>query len=238
MHPCGATDGMVLNTLGHALLFDKLMEAGKIPKGSRVIYVGSEVSHDIYSFSGLLPHYYGRFSEKDIEWAIGENYSDFLGKLLPVRNQLGDYKNSKIIGQLHFSNMAKEHPDIHFLTISPGAVMGEDGKGTGFTSEGFPPLNIMMKHTPYLFGWLGVAHTIVPAVQRFMDGVLVGDKSKYKTGAMVMSLKDGLGLGLFFWGARNAFGDIRQEVPYLADEDLASKTSVVVRTYLSQWEKL
>ena len=111
---------MVLNTLGHALLFDKLMEAGKIRKGSRVIYVGSEVSHDIYSFSGLLPHYYGRFSEKDIEWAIGENYSDILGNLLPVCNQLGEYKNSEIIGQSHFSNMAKEHSDIHFLTISPG----------------------------------------------------------------------------------------------------------------------
>ena len=53
-----------------------------------------------------------------------------------------------------------------------------------------------------------------------MDGVLVEDKSKYKTGVMVMSLKDGLGLGLFFWGARNEYGDIRPEVPYLADEEL------------------
>ena len=122
MHPCGATDGMVLNSLGHALFFDKLVEAGKVPKGSRVIYVGSEVSHDIYSFSGLLPHYYGKFSEKDIEWAIGKNYDDLLGKVLPVRKQLGDYKNAKIIGQLHFSNMAKEHPDIHFVTISPGKM--------------------------------------------------------------------------------------------------------------------
>ena len=120
MHACGATDGMVLNTLGHALLFEKLIEAGKVPKGSRVIYVGSEVSHDIYSFSGLLPHYYGRFSEQDIEWAIGKTYDDIFAKVFPLRRQLGDYKNAKIIGQLHFSNMAKEHPDIHFVTISPG----------------------------------------------------------------------------------------------------------------------
>ena len=121
MHPsCGATDAMVLNTLGHALFCDKLIEAGKVSKGSRVIYVGSEVSHDVYSFSGLLPHYYGRFSEEDIEWAVSKNYNDFLGWALPIRRQLGDYKNSKIIGQLHFSNMAKEHSDIHFMTISPG----------------------------------------------------------------------------------------------------------------------
>lgn len=118
MHPvAGATDGMVLNTLGHALLCDKLIEVGKVAKGSRVIYVGGEVCHDIYYFSGLLPHYYGKFSEKDIEWAMSETYNDFLTWAFPVRAQLGDYKNAKIIGQLHFSNMAKEVPDIHFMTI-------------------------------------------------------------------------------------------------------------------------
>lgn len=120
MHPCGATDGMVKNTLGHVLLFDKLVEAGKVPKGSRVIYVGSEVCHDVYSFTGFMPHYYGRFSEKDIEPAISKNYTDFLVGVLPIRRQLGDYKNAKIIGQMYFSHMAKEYPDIHFMTISPG----------------------------------------------------------------------------------------------------------------------
>jgi len=238
MHPCGATDGMVLNTLGHALLFDKLVELGKISKGSRVIYVGSEVSHDVYSFTGFLPHYYGRFSENYIETAISKNYTDVLASVLPVRRQLGDYKNAKIIGQMYFSHMAKEYPDIHFMTISPGAIEGSDGKGTGFANNAFPPLNVMMKHTPYLFGWIGVTHKITPGVERFMDGVLLGDESKYKSGAMVMSKKDGLGLGLFFWGGRNEYDDIRPLVPYLADEELASKTAVAVRKYLSLWEQM
>ena len=124
------------------------------------------------------------------------------------------------------------------ISFRQGAVMGETGKGSGFANQGFPPLNVLMKHAPYVFGWLGIAHTITPGVERFMDGVLLGDESKYETGAMVMSKKDGLGLGLFFWGARADFGDIRPIVPYLADEELASKTSVIVRKYLSQWEKL
>ena len=92
-----------------------------------------------------------------------------------------------------------------------------------------------MKRVPYLFGWLGVTHTITPGVERFMDGVLVGDVTKYKPGSMVMSKKDGLGLGLFFWGARNEYDDIRDLVPYLADEELAKKTSVVVRKYVDKW---
>jgi hypothetical protein len=120
MHPCGATDAVVINALCHALFFEKLMEAGNLQKGSRIIYVGSEVSHDIYSFTGLLPHYYGKFSENDIEWAISENYYDLLGYALPLRKQLGDYKNGKIIAQLYFAALVKEYPDMHFMTISPG----------------------------------------------------------------------------------------------------------------------
>jgi len=238
MHPCGATDAVVINALCHALFFEKLMEAGKLQKGSRIIYVGSEVSHDIYSFTGLLPHYYGKFSENDIEWAISENYNDLLGYALPVRRQLGDYKNGKIIAQLYFAALVKEYPDMHFMTVSPGAIEGEDNKGTGFTSEGFFPLSVLMKNAPYLFHYLGVSHKIVPAVERYMDGVLLGEESKYESGAMVMSSKDGLGQGLFFWGARGDHSDIRPQVPYLADEDLAAKTAVAVRKYLVKWSEL
>jgi len=238
MHPCGATDAVVINALCHALFFEKLMEAGKVQKGARIIYVGSEVSHDIYSFSGLLPHYYGRFSENDVEGAISKNYNDVFGSFLPVRRQLGDYKNAKIIAQLYFAALAKEYPDMHFMTISPGGVEGEDGKGTGFSSEGFFPLDVMMKKAPFVFHYLGVTHKIVPAVERFMDGCLLGEKSKYESGAMVMSSKDGFGIGAFFWGAKGDYSDIRSEVPYLADEDLATKTAVVVRKYLAKWREL
>lgn len=102
---------------------DKLIEAKKVSSGSRVVYVGSEVCHDIGSFSGLLPHYYGRFGLDYVESAISETYSDFFTKLLPIRAQLGDYKNAKIIGQLYFSHLAIEYPDIFFMTISPGGKL-------------------------------------------------------------------------------------------------------------------
>jgi hypothetical protein len=122
--------------------------------------------------------------------------------------------------------------------VSKGAILGENGEGSGFASHGFFPLDFMMKHAPKMFSYLGVAHKIEPGVARFMDGVLLGDESKYDNGAMVMSAKDGLGMGLFFWGARNKYEDIRSQVPYLADEELASKVSVAVRRYLTEWKKV
>ena len=104
-------------------------------------------------------------------------------------------------------------------------------------NEAFFPVNKMMKHAGFLFRYMGVNHKIGPAVERYMDGVLLGETSAYESGAMVMSSKDGLG-GAFFWGAKGAYSDIRSDVPYLGDEDLASKTAVAVRKYVAKWGEL
>lgn len=200
-----------------------------------MIYVGSEVSHDMGSFTGLLPHYYGRFAESYIETAISETYSDLLAKALPVRAQLGNYKNAKIIGQLYISHVATEHSDIHFMTISPGGIGGKDGKGTGFANEGFFPLNTLMKHAPYLFKWMGVTHTIEEGTSRMIDGVLTGPPA-WETGSIVLSKRDFFGFG--HWGAKGGVEDVRPFVPYLNDASLAKKVAEKVREYQVKWESL
>lgn len=116
----GATRGQVINTLGHAMLVDMLLSAGKIPEGKQVVYIGSEVSRAIWSFQGLLPNYCGNFKEKDIDWAIKDNYNSCMA----ARSTLGDYKNAKIIGHMHFTNLAKDYPNIKWVSTSPGAVGG------------------------------------------------------------------------------------------------------------------
>merc|ERR1712045_40189 len=133
--------------------------------------------------------------------------------------------------------MAKEYPGIHFMTISPGAIGGKDGKGTGFTGHGMFPLNVAMKHTPYLFKWMGVTHDIISGTMRLLDGVLTGETSAWNNGAMVMSKRDGP-FELFSWGAKGDVSDRRPLVPYLKDEALAEKTVVAVRQWLSKWEKI
>ena len=61
----GATDSIVSNVLGNAMLVDGLIEAKKIKKDGRIVYIGSEVTRAIYSFTGLLP-IYTCFGEKDV----------------------------------------------------------------------------------------------------------------------------------------------------------------------------
>ena len=108
---------MTVNTLGHAALIDALLANGKLCKGKQVLYVGSEVARSVWSFSGLLPNYCGNFSEKDIEPAITKNYSSYCP--LPIRNQLGDYKNSKLIGHMHFLAVGRQNPEISWSTAPP-----------------------------------------------------------------------------------------------------------------------
>jgi len=117
----GAVDAMVMNTLGQVVLANGLIDAKKVAVGGRIIFVGSEVSRSVYSFSGLLPDY-SKFEEEDIDNVITTVYNDCLTGALPVRSQLGDYKNSKIIGQLYFSHMAKVYPEYFFMTVSPGKL--------------------------------------------------------------------------------------------------------------------
>jgi len=239
-HLSGATDCMVMNTIGHALLVDELFKLGKIPDGSRVVFVGSEVSRPLYSLVGFLPNYSklfcGKFGEKEIDWAIGENYSENgLCGFFPLRAQLGDYKNAKIVGSLFFSHMAKEHPNVHFLTISPGGIHNPDGGGTGFTNGVLFPMNVLMSTVPKLFSHvLRITQELDVGCSRLLDGVLTGDET-WDNGAVVLSGRNGCGLGLCYWGAKGPVIDNRPSDPYFSDEILCEKAAIKVREWQAIW---
>jgi len=227
----GMTDSMVINTVGHAMFVDGLIAAGKISAGKRVVYVGSEVSRALWSFVPLLPNYCGNFKEKDIEWAITKDYNG-PGSCFPLRRQMGDYKNAKIIGHMHFTHLAKEHPEIHVMSMSPGAVGGT------FAETAYCPVKQLIAYSPCLFRCLCVTHAcFAPAStviggQRYVD-VLTGDEPKWKAGSIAMS-PPCCGC-LCFWGACGTMVDNRPLVPYFRDEALCEKTTAKVREWSSKW---
>jgi NAD(P)-dependent dehydrogenase (short-subunit alcohol dehydrogenase family) len=235
MHSSGnhMTDSMVINTMGHAVLVDGLLAAGKLPKGSRVVFVGSEVSRALWSFMPMLPNYCGRFKEKDINWAIGRDY-DGICSCFPIRRQMGDYKNAKIIGHMHFAHLAKEHPELHVISVSPGAI------GGSFAETGHFPVKQLMACVPGMFRCMMVTHACSPAdslqigVKRYVD-VLTGEP-KWPTGSMPMSGK--APCGCCFWGAYGTMIDNRPEVPYFRDEAMCSKTATKVRDWNNKWKNL
>ena len=177
--PSGATDAVVYNVLGHSLLSEGLLEAGKLNAGGRIIYIGSEVIRPILAYTGLLPCYCG-FGEGDLESAMTATYCDCLTPCLFVRKQLGDYKNAKIIGHLYYAAVAKEQPRFHTVITSPGAVGGT------FADKGYFPVNFLLWAVPSLFICIGANHKLEAGVARYIDGVITG-APKWPAGSMPMS---------------------------------------------------
>jgi len=222
----GATTSMVSNVIGHSILSDMLLKAKKInTDGSgRIVYVGSEVSRTLWAFSGPLPNGYWSFSKDDLDWAISKHY-DGMCSCLPLRRQLGDYKNAKIVGQLFYAAVAKENPDIKVLSVSPGAV------GGSFVDTGYFPFNIMKPLIPCLFRCLCVSHPIEAGIKRYID-ILVPDEINWEPGSMVFS---GYGGCCCLWGAQGSVADNRNYAAYFRDQDLIKMTAVKVREYQEKW---
>ena len=235
LHASGATNTMVVNSLDAAALVDGLLAANKVPAGSRVIYIGSEVARTIWSFTGLLPNYHcGGFAEKDIDWAIGHHYQACGCDLLPIRGQLGDYKNAKIIGQLHFAHLAKENPEIYFASTSPGGV------GGSFAEKAKFPVKQLMLCVPCAFRALWVTHACGPkeslriGTKRYID-ILTGPEL-FPSGSMPMSgYGPWAGCCCCFWGARGPMVDNRPLVSYFRNEKLCEQTTVKVREWEDKW---
>ena len=136
--------------MGHAALIDGLLVTGKLKKGNQVVYVGSEVTRNIWAMSGFLPNYCGNFPDRYIETSIDTNYKSW--SCLGIRNQLGDYKNAKIIGQMHFKAVGKQNPDISWVHTSPGAVGGT------FATRAKFPVKQLMASAPQVFYYFGATH--------------------------------------------------------------------------------
>lgn len=227
--PSGATDAVVSNVLGHAVLTDKLFESGKIKAGGRIVYVGSEVTRRVWSFKGFLPDYLW-FAEKDIDWAISTTYNADCGPCQPlccppIRQQMGDYKNAKIVGQLFYAAVAKERPEVHTIIISPGGVGGSFGNGL------FCPAGYLIRNCSGLFRCMCVMQTMDVGVQRMVD-VLSGEP-EWESGAMPMSPAN---CGCCLWGFMGSpMVDNRDLIPYMRDESLYAPAAASIRKFQKTW---
>jgi len=184
----------------------------------------------------MLPNYYCcGFKEKDIDWALSKDY-DGICSCIPVRRQLGDYKNSKIVGHMHFAHLAKEKEadKVHISSVSPGAV------GGSFAEKMHFPVSLLMSCMPCLFRCLCITHSCSPATSLEMGAaryveVLTGEEPKWPTGSMPMSGYP-FPCCCMMWGANGKMIDNRPLVPYFKDEALCEKAATKVRERIQQWQ--
>jgi len=164
----GVTNVFATNLLGHVVLLETLLAQGRL--GAVAVFVASEAARGIPKLRVPRPSF---VSTSANELASVIDGSHFAGKkasgLLP-------FGQVKYIGALWMGYLARMHPDLRFITVSPGNTTG-----TQAPNELKWPARLAAK---YIMPATGIAHKLEVGSQRLVDATT---DSTFTSGAFYAS---------------------------------------------------
>ena len=159
----GVTQIFAVNLLGHATLTHELLAAKKLTQVA--LYAGSEAARGVESMGMKRPNLKTSSVEEFTSIANGV----FFGK---TKDATVPYGPIKYMAALWMSSLARQHPEIRFVTMSPGGTTGTEGFDTLS-----PIRQYFMKGMMQVMLLLGKVHKVEVGAKRFVDG-LVNDSFK------------------------------------------------------------
>jgi len=169
-HPSGAMNMLAINLLGHVALFDEMVKAGKLTKVA--MYAGSEAAMGISSMGIPAPDIKS-YTVEEISSII--DGSQFKGKIDPMTY----YAYVKHLAVLWVAAMARQHPNLRIVTVSPGGTSGTNG-----ASEMPGVMKFVMPVMMRTMTVFGVMHSLETGTKRYID--VLNDPS-YKSGQFYAS---------------------------------------------------
>lgn len=160
----GATTIFASNVLGHAVLLEGLLDAGLLT--STAVLTGSEAARGVPKLRIKRP----TFATRSVgEFASVIDGSFFYGRKV---DPMLAYGQVKYVGALWMSALARKHPDLRLLTVSPGNTSGTDALRDLATLP-----RVIMQHVvmPYVGPIFGVAHPLEVGAKRLLDALVAGD---------------------------------------------------------------
>jgi NAD(P)-dependent dehydrogenase (short-subunit alcohol dehydrogenase family) len=113
----GATQIFAVNVLGHVALLEALLERRKLRKAA--VLTGSEAARGVPKLLIKRPS----FAHTSVEELVGAIDGSHQGKNFDMWVA---YAQAKYIGALWIGALARRHPDLRFVTMSPGSTSGTD----------------------------------------------------------------------------------------------------------------
>lgn len=167
----GVTSIFAVNVLGHAVLVDELLERQLLT--STVLYAGSEAARGIPKMGIAPPVLHTSSVEEFASIADGSKFT-------PKSDPLNIYANVKLTAALWMASMARQHPHIRFVTMSPGGTTGTNGM------DDLPFLKkLFFKHVGgVLMPLIGMMHGLETGAKRYVDGLT---NPKYESGRFYAS---------------------------------------------------
>lgn len=168
----GVTQIFAVNLLGHTVLTEELIKAGKLQKIA--LYAGSEAARGVKEMGMAQPDLKTSSVDEFASICNGTFYAEITDATVP-------YGPIKYMAALWMSAMARKHPNVRFITMSPGGTTGTEGFNT------LPPIKqYVMKSMMQLMQWLGKVHKVEVGAQRYVDGLF---NSVYQSGGFYASKK-------------------------------------------------
>jgi NAD(P)-dependent dehydrogenase (short-subunit alcohol dehydrogenase family) len=156
----GVTHVFGSNVLGHVVLLENLLAAGALT--NTAVLVGSEAARGVPSMGMARP----TFADHSVE----EFASVIDGSFFKQRkfNTFLAYGQVKYLGALWISALARQHPNLRLLTVSPGNTAGTDA-----LRDMGPLTRALMNHLllPYVLPALGRGHRLETGAKRLVAGV-------------------------------------------------------------------
>lgn len=154
----GVTHIFAVNIHGHAVLLDALLER-QLLRGA-VLYAGSEAARGIPKMGVPRPMFGAASEDEFLALARGHTYDDSVDPML-------EYGAIKLTAAMWMSALARAHPHIRFITMSPGGTTGTNGM------DDLPLLKkVMFKYVGgLLMPLFGMMHSVEKGAQRYVSGL-------------------------------------------------------------------
>ena len=179
----GVTEIFAANVLGHVALLESLVASGQLTQIA--VYVGSEAARG-FPKMGIKRPSLPTSSVQDFSDVITGR--DFEGKKF---DSALAYAEVKYVAAMWMADLARRHPELRLVTMSPGNT-----QGTEIASAMATPVRILMQYVvmPLVAPALGLAHSLQTGAGRivtaltdpsFQSGRFYGSAEKKLTGTLV-----------------------------------------------------
>jgi len=167
----GVTNIFAANILGHVVLVDELLERQLVT--STVLFAGSEAARGIPKMGIAPPALATSSVDEFASIASGTKFGD---KGDPIEI----YAHIKLVGALWMGSMARQHPHVRFVTMSPGGTTGTNGM------DDLPFIKrLLFKHIGgVLMPIFGIMHSVETGAKRYVDGL---QNAKFESGRFYAS---------------------------------------------------
>lgn len=167
----GVIQIVATNLLGHVVLLEELLKTKKLTQVA--LYAGSEAARGVSKMGMKRPALKTSSTDEFASIIDGTFFGD-------TTNPMIAYGHVKYIAALWMSSIARQYPNLRFVTVSPGST-----SGTNVAND----LNLLMRILfavigPSLLPMIGLMHTLKDGAKRYVK--VINDES-YKSGVFYAS---------------------------------------------------